>query len=75
VFYTDIPSCLLNQLDAIFASRDGTHTYQDKAYELESEVPACEAQSDGTLKSDARVNSPSSNNGASGQQQFSFDDE
>ena len=75
VFYTDIPSCLLNQLDAIFASRDGTHTYQDKAHELESEAPASEPQSDDTLTSGARVNSSSSNNRASGQQQFSFDDE
>ena len=75
VFYTDIPSCLLNQLDAIFASRDGTHTYQDKAHELESEAPASEPQSNDTLTSGARVNSPSSNNRASGQQQFSFDDE
>ena len=76
VFYTHIPSSLLHQLDAIFASKSATHTPPDPLDNgEENEAPLSEPDSADPLQKDTNANSSSESQKPSGQQQFSFDDE
>ena len=76
VFYTHIPSSLLHQLDAIFASKGTTHTPPDPLDNGdENEAPLSEPDSADPLQKGTNANSSSESQKPSGQQQFSFDDE